>query len=142
MGENLNIDVAFSYLSDLKRSFLNTYEIAKVKNAFAYQLKEFSENIRRLARSYEINPTSKISMLKDKLTATSEILHENVERLLQKNEKLSIIAQKSNRLLETSDDFIKNIQEIKKRQKMRYYKYAAMIVLFCLLVAGVIYLMF
>ena len=130
MGEKLDTEVAFSYLGDLKKKFLTKYDNNTIKNSFSYQLKDFSEDIKKLAISYETNPTSKIGMLKEKLTQTSEILHDNVEKLLQRGEKLNIIAQKSSRLKESSDDFVKNIQEIKRRQRYRKYRCYAIILLF------------
>ena len=139
MGENLETDVAFSYLSDLKRSFLSSYDIGEVNKSYAYQMKNFSSKIKSLAHGYETNPTSKLTQLKDRVTETSTILHDNVEKLLQRNEKLNIIAQKSSRLMETSDDFVKNIQEIKRRQKMKQYKYIAMIVLIAITLFVIFY---
>ena len=103
-----------------------------IRNSFSYQLKDFSDEIKQLANSYEINPTSKIGKLKEKLSEATEILHDNVEKLLQRGEKLNIIAQKSNRLRDSSDDFVKNIQEIKRRQKWRKYRCYAIIIIFFL----------
>jgi hypothetical protein len=141
MGENLDTDVVFSYLSDLKKSFLTTYEMRIIQNAYSYQLKEFSHKIKHLAKGYETNPSSKLMQLSDKVSQTSAILHENVGKLLQRSEQLNIIAQKSNRLMETSDDFVKNIQEIKRRQKMKKYKLIAMILIVVSLIIGLIYLL-
>ena len=121
---------------------MTTYDIKEVLKSYSYQLKDFSSKIKQLARGYEMNPTSKLSQLKDRITETSTILHDNVEKLLQRNERLNIIAQKSSRLMETSDDFVKNIQEIKRRQKMKQYKYIAMIVLFALVLFLIFYFVF
>jgi vesicle-associated membrane protein 7 len=132
MGEKLDTEVAFSYLGDLKKKFLAKYDNNTIKHSFSYQLKDFSDEIKQLANSYEINPTSKIGKLKEKLSEATEILHDNVEKLLQRGEKLNIIAQKSNRLRDSSDDFVKNIQEIKRRQKWRKYRCYAIIIIFFL----------
>ncbi len=134
MGEKLDTEVAFSYLGDLKKKFLTKYDNNTIKNSFSYQLKDFSDEIKQLANSYEKNPTSKIGMLKEKLSETTEILHDNVEKLLQRGEKLNIIAQKSSRLRDSSDDFVKNIQEIKRRQKWRKYRCYAIIIIFIIFV--------
>ena len=139
MGEKLDTEVAFSYLSDLKKKLLTTYDNKTIRSSFSYQLKDFSGEIKKLANSYEINPTSKIGMLKERLTETTEILHDNVEKLLQRGEKLNIIAQKSSRLRESSDDFVKNIQEIKRRQKWRKYRCYAIIILIILFIILTIY---
>lgn len=139
MGERLDTEVAFSYLGDLKKKFLTKYDNYTIRNSFSYQLKDFSDEIKQLANSYEINPTSKIGKLKEKLSEATEILHDNVEKLLQRGEKLNIIAQKSSRLRDSSDDFVKNIQEIKRRQKWRKYRCYAIIILIILFIILTIY---
>lgn len=140
MGQNIETEIAFSYLNDLKRKFFLSYELQNIKKSFSYQLKEFSEDIKKLTNSYEKNPESKMNQIKRNISLTREIMHENIERLLERNEKLNVIAQKSNRLMESSDDFIKNIQEIKRRQKIKKYKYIAIVVLLIILVAFIIYI--
>ena len=104
-------------INTLNDGFDSLYD--HVKKDLEEDKNAFSEEIKKLANSYEMNPTSKIGMLKEKLTETTEILHDNVEKLLQRGEKLNIIAQKSSRLRESSDDFVKNIQEIKKNKERK-----------------------
>ena len=54
---------------------------------------------------YEENPTlSKTGVLVSNLNETAEVLRESVEQLLDRNEKLNIIAQKSKHLKSTSED--------------------------------------
>ena len=89
-----------------------------------------------------MNPNSKIQVLKNRLSETSTILKQNVEKLLAKNEKLNIIVQKSRNLNESSDILMRNIKEIKRKQKMKYYKYIAIIVLFFILLFIIIYFTF
>ena len=122
MGKNLDSDVAFTFIADLKKKFLLTYDNNQIKNAFSYQLKDFSNEIKKLIISYGKNPISKIKLLQNSVSKTHTILFENVQQLMERDTKLDLIAQKSNRLTETSDNFMKNIHEIKKRQKMKKYK--------------------
>ena len=127
MGEYLDTDVAFSYLADLKKKFLSTYDIQKVQGSYSYQLKNFSDEIQKLSDFYIKNPQSKLAMLKNNINQTSEIMHENVERLFQRNEKLDITIQKSNNLLGTSEVFYRNIHRIKMQQRCKRLKYLAII---------------
>ena len=122
MGKDLDSDVAFSFISDLKKKFLLTYENNKIKNSFSYQLKDFSNEIKKLMISYAKNPISKIKLLENSVSKTHSILFENVQQLMERDAKLDLIAQKSNRLTESSDNFMKNIHEIKRRQKMKKFK--------------------
>jgi len=76
-----------------------------INNSFAYQLREFSEEIKNLVRFYEDNPNhTKTGVLLNNLNETTDILRETVEMLLERNEKINIIAQKSKNLTNTSND--------------------------------------
>ena len=139
MGENLDVDVAFSYLSDLKKKFISTYDNQKIQSSYSYQLKNFSDEIKKLQDFYVKNPQSKLALLKNSINQTSEIMHENVEKLFQRNEKLEITLQKSNNLLGNSDVFYKNIHRMKMKQKYKRLKYIAFFILIVLVMALLIY---
>ena len=139
MGENLDMEVAFSYLSDVKRKFVSTYDKQKIQASYSYQLKSFSDEIQKLQEYYVKNPQSKLSMLKNSINQTNEIMHENVEKLFQRNEKLEITLQKSNNLLGNSDVFYKNIHRMKMKQKYKKLKYIAFFILVILVMALLIY---
>jgi hypothetical protein len=139
MGENLNVDVAFSYLADLKKKFFSLYDKQKIQTSYSYQLKSFSDEIQKLQDFYIKNPQSKLAMLKNNINQTSEIMHQNVEKLFQRNEKLEITLQKSNNLLGNSDVFYKNIHRMKMKQKYKRLKYIALFILIVLIMALLIY---
>ena len=40
MGKNLDSDIAFTFIADLKKKFLLTYDNNQIKNSFSYQLKD------------------------------------------------------------------------------------------------------
>ncbi len=139
MGENLDVEVAFSYLGDLKKKFVTTYDNQKIQSSYSYQLKSFSDEIKKLQDYYIKNPQSKLAMLKNSINQTSEIMHENVEKLFQRSEKLEITLQKSNNLLGNSDVFYKNIHRMKMKQKYKRLKYIAFFILIILVMALLIY---
>jgi hypothetical protein len=139
MGENLDVEVAFSYLGDVKKKFFTTYDNQKIQSSYSYQLKSFSDEIKKLQDYYIKNPQSKLAMLKNSINQTSEIMHENVEKLFQRSEKLEITLQKSNNLLGNSDVFYKNIHRMKMKQKYKRLKYIAFFILIVLVMALLIY---
>ena len=139
MGENLDVDVAFSYLADLKKKFISTYDNQKIQSSYSYQLKNFSDEIKKLQDFYVKNPQSKLALLKNSINQTSEIMHENVEKLFQRNEKLEITLQKSNNLLGNSDVFYKNIHRMKMKQKYKRLKFLAFFILVLLILGFLIY---
>ena len=142
MGENLDVEVAFSYLGDVKKKFVTTYDNQKIQSSYSYQLKSFSDEIKKLQDYYIKNPQSKLAMLKNSINQTSEIMHENVEKLFQRSEKLEITLQKSNNLLGNSDVFYKNIHRMKMKQKYKRLKYIVIFILVVLIMGLLIYLCF
>lgn len=97
----------------MKKSFFRKYDTYAIQSAYAYQLRDFTEEMKNLVKFYEENPKhTKTGVLMNNLNETAGILKESVEQLLDRNEKLNIIAQKSKHLKSTSDDlrrFVKNI---------------------------------
>ena len=140
MGENLDVEVAFSYLADLKKKFFSTFDQKKIQTSYSYQLKSFSDEIQKLQDYYIKNPQSKLALLKNNLNQTSEIMHQNVEKLFERSEKLEITLQKSNNLLGNSDVFYKNIHKIKMKQKYKRLKYIFLFILLILIMGLLIYL--
>ena len=134
MGKNIETELAFNFISDMKKKFLLSYDYeTQIKKAFSYELKEFTEEIKKLYFSYKSNPISKIKMLENSISKTNDILMQNVQELLERDAKLNLIAQKSERLMGDSSNFMKNIQEIKRRQKLKRFKYY-------IIIGGIIFL--
>ena len=124
MGKNIETELAFNFISDMKKKFFLTFDYeAEIKKAFSYELKEFTEEIKKLYFSYKKYQVTKIKMLENSVSKMNDILLENVQQLLERDAKLDLIAQKSERLMGDSNNFMKNIQEIKRRQKLKKYKY-------------------
>jgi hypothetical protein len=48
MTERCPEEVAFAYLSDVKRKFIQTYDYDKIAGFYAYQLSDFSEVLKQL----------------------------------------------------------------------------------------------
>ena len=140
MGKNLDSDVAFSFISDLKKKFFLAYNKDTIKNAYSYQLKDFSNEIKKLSISYSKNPISKIKLLENSVSKTHNILFENIQQLMERETKLDLIAQKSNRLTDSSDNFLRNIHQIKRREKMKKYKTYCIIGIFIFILVFFIYI--
>ncbi len=89
----------------MKKSFLRKYDHKSIYNSYAYQLRDFTEEMKNIVKFYEENPAhTKTGVLVSNLNETAEVLRESVEQLLDRNEKLNIIAQKSKHLKSTSED--------------------------------------
>jgi len=139
LGDNLNADIALSFLNDVKKKFLMTYDEKSIHGSYSYQLKGFSEQIKKLVDEYTKNPHTKLDMLKKSLNQTNEILHENVEKIFQRSEKLDLAIQKSSNLSNNSDVYYRNIQKMKLKLKYKKLKYLAIFTIFVLVTGFIIY---
>lgn len=105
MTKDLSDATAFSFLNDLKKKFLKNYDLKKIKSSFAFGMRDFNEEIKNLVKFYEENPSySKTDALLNNLNETASVLRESVEKILERHEKLNIIAHKSKNLKSTSED--------------------------------------
>jgi len=48
MTEGAQDQIAFAYLSDLRKKFIQTYDYDKIAGFYAYQLNEFAEEMKKL----------------------------------------------------------------------------------------------
>ena len=109
MSENYNDELSFSFLFDLKKIFLQKYNLNSIKNFSAYQLQNFNTIISQLLAYYSTLP--KLSKSKDIIKSFSEtnnILVENIDNIFGRDEKINIIAIKEENL--NNDIYIYHIQ--------------------------------
>lgn len=123
MTEGAQDEIAFAFLSDLKRRFIQSYDEDKIASLSAYQLGEFEKVMKQLMTYYNSNPrfTKAGEIIKD-LQEAKNVMVENIEKLLERDEKLNIIAMKSNNLNQHSKNINYIAQQIKKQAKMKQMK--------------------
>ena len=103
-------NLAFAFLSDLRKKFLQSYAYEIVSSFRALQLKEFNTSISQLMvfftnrkNYYNTNPQlTKSGELIRELNEAKEVMVENIEKLLERNEMVNIIVIKSDNLAATS----------------------------------------
>lgn len=71
------------------------FDSDRVYTAFAYELKAFNEEIKKLMEFYEKNPKTKNEILRDSLIESAAYIQESYEQLLDRDQKLTIVSQKS-----------------------------------------------
>jgi hypothetical protein len=141
MVDGLKEEVAFSFLSDMKKAFYKKYDSKAIGRAISYAMKEFNGEIKNLVKFYEENPShTKNQALINTLGETVNVLRESSEALLERNQRLIIMAQKSKNLRSTSSDLRSSAVYIRKRERWGYLKW--LIVAFVIIVALIVILYF
>ncbi len=81
---------------------MQKFDSDRIYTAFAYELKSFSADIKILMDYYSKNKKSKNEILKESLVDTAEVIKDSYQNLLDRNQRLTIIKDKSDILLDNS----------------------------------------
>ena len=140
MSENYNDELSFSFLFDLKKIFLQKYNLNSIKNFSAYQLQNFNTIISQLLAYYSTLP--KLSKSKDIIKSFSEtnnILVENINNIFGRDEKINIIAIKEENL----NNHLRNIsfisEQIKRQMKLKKIKQIIIIIIIVIIILFILY---
>ena len=131
VAEYIKVEVAFSFISDMKRKFQSQYDTSRVKNSFSYYLKAFANEIKPIVRFYEDNQTYvKPNVLNDDYGKTKAIQVMKVEDLLTKSDIVDIKSEGAKKANDNWDNFKVTITNVKKKKRAKIIK---MVMLFGIL---------
>ena len=123
MTSNFPEDIAFGFLIDVQKQFIESYDYETIQSSTSYLLDKFQDKLKKLMAYYNTCPqkTQTGQIIKDLIDAKSTAV-ENIEKLISRDQKLNIIVAKSD-ALNTQSRNINNIaQKIKTQQKMKKMK--------------------
>ena len=139
IGENIKTEVAFSFLSDMKKKFFSQYDDKKIQNSFSYYLREFTSEIKTIVRFYEDNQTYvKPDVLTDKNGRKINVEKKKIEDFLPPEEIIDIKSEKVKKTNDAWDDYKITVNTIKKKKRAKMIKLGILclltfIIAFCLM---------
>ena len=124
LSEQLDDKVAFSFLDEVNKEILSHYSGEELMNMNSSQLNKGKEILIKQMRFYNSKPitTGKGEVI-DNLNLAKNAVLENIENLLDRNNKIDMIIEKSNSLNDTSyimSNVAKKIQIKESERKNRY----------------------
>ena len=121
--------VAFSFLNDVEKEIFNYYKSEELINMNSSQLNKGKEILIKEMRFYNSKPiTTGGGEVIDNLNLAKSAVLENIENLLDRNNKIDMIIEKSNSLNENSYIMNNFTNQIKLRESERKNKYVYYIV--------------
>ncbi len=103
LGKDLNNQIAFSFLLDIKNSFIKTYSHDKIYDSFAFQLNSFETNILKLIDKYTKSLSNQDKM-KMNLIDETKILNQTASLLKGKSQKCQTVFAKANCMKDLSSE--------------------------------------
>jgi len=125
--------IPFSFLEDLKNRFKSTYG-ERGRLAAAYSMNEdFSRVMKNLMDYYSLDPSAdKISNVKEEIDEVKTVMQTNIERVLERGEKIELLVDKTENLQSNAFKFKKSSTQLKRAMWFKNVKLMA--VLICLVV--------
>ena len=114
LSEQVKDENAFSFLYEIKKDILKEYSNEELLNTNSYQLNKGKQNLKKKMQYYNSNQitTSSGEIIED-LNLAKNAVFENIETLLDRNNKIEMIINKSNSLKDSANivsNIVENIQ--------------------------------
>jgi len=124
----------------MKDEILKKYSIDELMNTNGSQLTDFLENLQKKMRFYNSNnmTTTKGEII-DNLNSAKDAAIENIETLLERNNKMDIMVQKSNDLIDISNNMSIFTRDISRKESERKNKYVVLVISLFIIVLILIY---
>lgn len=129
LSEYLQIEYAFAFISDVKQTFFERYNINSIKSAgSSYQLQEFSETIKELIRYYNNKPhLTKYGEQIMNLSIYTNVEVKKIEAVFQTEEKVNLVAVDSNVVKKNYQNLNFMEKKIKYQENYKKFKYGIII---------------
>ena len=133
--------VAFSFLNDVEKEIFNYYKSEELINMNSSQLNKGKEILIKEMRFYNSKPiTTGGGEVIDNLNLAKSAVLENIENLLDRNNKIDMIIEKSNALNENSYIMNDFANKMKLSESERKNKYVYLIVSLVVIVLILLYI--
>ena len=139
LSENVKDKDAFSFLNEVKNELLKSFSIDELMNTNGMQLNKGTEILKKKIAYYNSHPiTTTNGEIIDNLNLAKDAMIENVEALLERNDKMDIIAQKSDSLKDFSNNLSNVVENLRNKESERKNKF----VIYAVIIVGIIILLY
>jgi vesicle-associated membrane protein 7 len=127
--------IAFAFLEDIKNRFLSMFKNT-YRTAMAFGMnEEFSRVLQRQMEYFSYDPSvDKMATVQKKVDETKKVMVENIERVLDRGEKIELLVSRTQDLQEQSYKFSSASKSLKWQACMYNYK-LWLVLIFVLIVA-------
>jgi vesicle-associated membrane protein 7 len=130
---------AFKFLKDVQQRFVATYgERAKTAIAFAFNAdfqKVLQSQMQSFNRSHD-SQSSKMERVEDEINQVKGVMIENIDKVLQRGEKIELLVDKTEQLNEHAFVFHKGSRDLRRQL---WWKNVKLMLLIALIVLVIIY---
>ena len=141
LSESVKNDDAFSFLNEVKNVIFKNFSLDELMNTNGLQLEKGSEILKKKMGYYNSHPiTTSNGEIIENLNLAKGAMIENVEALLKRDDKIDIIAKKSDDLKAFSNNLSGLAENIRKKESEKNNMFIYLIVAIILIIIILVYI--
>ena len=141
LSEQVSDTKAFAFLNEVKEEILKKYPTEELMNINSFQFEEGKKILAKKMQFYNSNPlTTNRGEILENLNIAKDAVIENIETLIERNNKIDIMVQKSDNLKVFSNNISAITGDILKKESERKNRYVIVIISLFIIVLILIYI--
>ena len=141
LSEQVSDTKAFAFLNEVKEEILKKYPTEELMNINSFQFEEGKKILAKKMQFYNSNPlTTNRGEILENLNIAKDAAIENIETLIERNNKIDIMVQKSDNLKDFSNNISAITGDILKKESERKNRYVIVIISLFIIVLILIYI--
>ena len=141
LSEQVSDTKAFAFLNEVKEEILKKYPTEELMNINSFQFEEGKKILAKKMQFYNSNPlTTNRGEILENLNIAKDAVIENIETLIERNNKIDIMVQKSDNLKDYSNNISAITGDILKKESERKNRYVIVIISLFIIVLILIYI--
>jgi hypothetical protein len=126
---------AFSFLNEVRNEILKKYSIDDLKLFSAFQFSNGTEILKKYLNYYNSHPViTKTGEIISDLNCAKDAIIENVEKILERDNKMDLVVKKSVELQKFSENINSITKTIRKSETQRKNKF----IIFSIIIIGIL----
>lgn len=124
--------IPFAYLLEMKRKFLATYPPSSMdfSSLPAYGCAAFNTELRSLLQTYNTSPPAdSLASARREIDSVRDIMTENIDRVLERGERIDLLVDKTDRLGGSAHDFRMRSRGLRRKMWWKNTKLMIMMVI-------------
>ncbi|CAD8136641.1 unnamed protein product [Paramecium octaurelia] len=126
----LKMRIAFACLEDMKQKFFQMFQPQQRDKAISYGLNsQFSTEQKNKIEYYNSPQADKLRMVSDNIQQTKDVMMENLDKILERGEKIDILVQKTDQMVMISTTMKQNATTLRRKMWWRNKKMMIIMIL-------------
>ncbi|KAH7821584.1 vesicle-associated membrane protein 7B [Monocercomonoides exilis] len=129
--------VAFGFLTDTQQTFISRYGYS-LDTSSSYQFRDFRNELLKLMKQFSAQSNDRIARAKEDVNLLRGTVEENIDKVLDRQEKIELLVDRSESLAQNSLTFKKKGTQLKKKMWWQNCKLWTIVIIILLVLIFII----